>query len=270
MRVVYLPLYVPYTLNQIGAHILVLAATVLLAVSFTSKSWSETEIRVDANSNAAGVKHDVNIHNSLRAVSLERCEGMGTEPYECIDIDLVFEDCTPSDIFCDIAPSAHWCYGLSIAAFVLGVLATLVGLFRPKNQVHVLGVAIVLVSSVQILYSSVTHSRYTEGMVAREREMYQGFSYYYRNVMGWSFYVSMTANFLLLIACALSYGGYYKDMKKDAALEGSAVGDAATASRRPSTGPQEEMDGRYSPEDAGGEFGLVTALPATQSFPIPT
>jgi hypothetical protein len=280
MRVVYLPFYVPYTISQIAAHVLVVIACVLLAVAFTTKEWSVTEIELPPTSAVIGVH--INMHSSLRAVSLQRCETRGQEPADCVDVDLVYDDCTPNDAFCDIAPSALWCYGLSIAGFVVCVLASLTGFFRPRNQVHVLAVAMVLVSCVQILYSSVTHTRYTQGLVQRERMMFEGQTYYYRNILGWSFYVSMAANFLILIGLALSHQGYYRDMKKDAALEaleggtsgvdttGDAVPMEHVGSRvpEPSRGP---VDGRYSPEgdDAGGEFGLVTSLPPTRSFPMP-
>lgn len=269
MRIIYVPLYVPYNPKQISAHVLVIAATILLGFSFSTKKWSESHIHVPEG-NQAVIGAEIRLRNGLRASSLRRCDVLRGKEVNCLNVDLVFQDCTPQDIFCSIAPSAKWCYGLLITAFVVCIIATGIGVVRPRAHCLTLGVAVLLVAVVQVLYASITHKAFTDGLVRQYRDMYEGFTYNFSNQLSQSFFMTTAANLCLLIAVGLSFQGYYGDIKREAKREQSGGGLAGAAG----TGEDLVVLGlRGEPmqdENQTGDLGLISTLPATQSYPIPS
>eukprot|EP00760_Papus_ankaliazontas_P019211 PhM_4_TR17949/c0_g1_i1/m.18137 len=223
MRLVYVPLYLPSTRHQLAAHMCLVLAAVLLVVAFSTRHWTYSQMTLPAKYNMGGL--EITIQLGLESVSIRECElpptmsGSSPPPPTCTDMDLSFSECTPVDLFCEVAPSARACMGLVVSAFIVAVVGEMVGLARPPLHAILVGVCMLLVSVAQIVYASVTHHKYSASLLEQERRLFAGQTYYYQNHFGYSFALSCVANGLLCLGTGVSYQAYWVHMPAKAARE---------------------------------------------------
>jgi len=157
MKVFYIPVIIPDNWKQGLAHLSVLIALGLLVLSFSTTSWTVTEVYFPPRNYFPG--QQVIIRNHLRGMAVRRCD-VYTDRTECHTGEISFDECTKDKKYCDQAPSTGATFVLIIVAFGLLVVGSALGFVRPQFHWIPIMLSCILVVIAVVVYALSGHVKY--------------------------------------------------------------------------------------------------------------